>query len=58
VSEREHEHLCGKGKADPCFADDFTDECTCWCHRPTVSLDVPPTGRTVHNVMQRRREIT
>lgn len=21
-------------------------------------LDVPPTGRTVHNVLQRRREIT
>jgi hypothetical protein len=29
---REHQDLCGHGKADPCFADDFTDECECWCH--------------------------
>jgi hypothetical protein len=26
--------------------------------RPALPLDMPPTGRTLHNVMQRRREIT
>jgi hypothetical protein len=31
-AERQHGGLCGTGKADPCFADDFTDDCECWCH--------------------------
>jgi hypothetical protein len=36
----------------------------CVCGQQHVSretspaLDVPPTGRTLHNVLQRRREIT
>jgi len=30
---REHGGLCGRGKADPCFEDDFTAECDCWCHK-------------------------
>jgi hypothetical protein len=30
-AEREHHDLCAPGPG-PCFADDFTDACTCWCH--------------------------
>lgn len=32
-SDRAHVDLCGRGPADPCFEDDFTEECSCWCHR-------------------------
>lgn len=30
-AEREHGDLCAPGPG-PCFEDDFTDECRCWCH--------------------------
>lgn len=30
---REHIDLCGRGRADLCFEDDFTAECACWCHK-------------------------
>lgn len=57
MSERErnvHCSNCGDTRGGPVGHE--TSECT-WDSRP-VPLDVPPTGRTLHNVIQRRREIT
>lgn len=35
---REHVSLCGRGPNDPCFEDDFTGACTCWCHQQDNTL--------------------
>jgi hypothetical protein len=42
VTERPHEHLCTGGL---CFEDDFTEDCTCWCHVQTALRFLDEHGR-------------
>lgn len=58
MSERERNVHCSNcGDTRGGSVGHETSECT-WDSQPAPTLDVPPTGRTLHNVMQRRREIT
>jgi hypothetical protein len=57
--ERRNVHCsnCGDTRGGPIGHE--AHECTRDVSRETLpALDVPPTGRTLHNVLKQRREIT